>query len=112
MKTTQYVEIEEFTKFNKVIANFREKKRFLRRNSREEKPSITLKLNALECETLFDKAIWSYATKLGVETADYHMGDTETHQALDSYGRDDQPTPNHGEAREAASSPPIIRRKK
>ena len=69
----------------------------MRRNSREEKPSISLKMNALECETLFDKAMRSYATKLeqGVRIAVYHAEDTETPQASDSHGRDDHPTPNH-----------------
>ena len=71
-----------------------------------------MKLNALECETLFDKAMRSYATKLGVETIDYYMGDTETPQASDSHGRENHPTPNHGESREAASFPPLIRRRK
>ena len=71
-----------------------------------------MKLNALECETLFDKAIRSYATKLGAETVDYHMGTTETPQALDSHGRDNHPTPSHGEGREAVSSPPFIKRRK
>ena len=71
-----------------------------------------MKLNALECETLFDKAMRSYATKLGVETIDYLLGDTETPQASDSHRRDDHPTPNHGESREAASSPPLNRRGK
>ena len=66
-----------------------------------------MKLNALEYETLFDKAMSSYATNLGVETVHYHMGDTETPQASDSHGRDDHPTPNHGESGEAASSPPL-----
>ena len=58
---------------------------------------MTLKLSALECETLFDKPMRSYATKLeqGVETVDYHTEDTETPQASDSHGRDDHPTPNH-----------------
>ena len=74
----------------------------MKRNSQEEKPSITLKLNALECETLFDKTMRSYATELGVETADYHMGDTETPQASHSHGRDDHPTPKNDESREAA----------
>ena len=71
-----------------------------------------MKLNALECEMPFDEAMRSYATKLGVETVDYHVGDTETPQASDSHGRDDHPTPHHGESREAASSPPLIRRRK
>ena len=58
---------------------------------------IAKKLNALECETLFDKAMRSYVTKLeqGVETVDYHTEDTETLEASDSHGRDDHPTPKH-----------------
>ena len=52
---------------------------------------------ALKCETLFDKAMMSYATKLeqGVQTVDYRAEGTETPQASDFHGRDDHPTPNY-----------------